>query len=212
MKTRQRNRLFWVIGVVTLGLGLVGYLIPGKTSENPLRIYYSTAGGSVLFPHKRHAQMQGLKCRDCHHELLRTDEISSCDQCHKDEQYSSGDFEHNELVEIHSPNCSVCHGRADVEPASCRKCHSQNGEYQPVSCKRCHQEEEYDPKDFTHADLMKIEGHWCTECHRTRRVMDAFHLQCNRCHQDLEESTYVKDLEGQGEALSCKVCHLKAGH
>ena len=211
MGFKLRNKVFLILGFVCIVLGVVGYLIPGKSAESPVRIYYATAGGPVLFPHADHTEMDAA-CSDCHHELIRTDEVKSCKECHKEDDYKFNPEElpHSDLTEIHMGKCSNCHAAKEEKPKSCRTCHKATGEGEKeVNCERCHKDDGYSKADFAHADLTEIEGHWCTECHQTARIADAMHKQCGTCHNDLDEGTFFSNPDGD-PSLACKMCHLKS--
>jgi hypothetical protein len=201
---KGRNKILLIIGCIGLLLGLVGYILPQAKPQNPLRIYYDTIGGAVLFPHEDHVGeidtvFRGavdLACSDCHHELVIADEWIDCSECH-DKDYVSEDLEHRDLVDIHAPQCSICH--ASLEE-----------------------------------DMVGVEEKGCTntDCHEERAKADLVHDLCDQCHEELKENTYIKEnifVKKSGEAKPnaegkentnvsgaqeeeityCALCHLK---
>jgi len=219
MKTQDKTIL--IIGCVGILLGLAGYVFPEKGSDLPPRIYFHTLGGSVLFPHQVHTDPSKFKCKneigiseidcaDCHHEMIEANQVLSCKKCHPDEDYSKEVMAHSELIEMHPPKCTICHNARKGRVRPCKECHLKTGDPEPVSCDKCHPGDGYSTDDFTHKELEEIEGHWCTECHSLRRKADAIHMQCNRCHTQLERGTYVKKEGPDDEAFGCALCHLKS--
>ena len=220
MKANSQNRLVLTIGSIFVLIGLAGYCISQKAPDIPLRIYYNTPGGGVLFTHTLHTKPEDLKCgdplkldditcTDCHHELILANHVKSCDQCHADDGYRADDMSHQELQENHPPSCKFCHESKKAQVSSCRKCHGKTGETKPVSCDKCHKDQGYSKDDMTHEELEEIEGHWCNECHETRRISDAIHFQCNKCHNKVECGTYYRMEDAPNEeAFRCALCHL----
>ena len=208
MKGFMLNKLVLVAGALLFAIGVIGYLMPETESKEPVRIFYPSTGGDVLFTHQKHEKLKNLKCEDCHHEHLSSDNIFKCDKCHED-GYSAEDLNHEEMVEYHGYSCTRCHKSEKKEFLACRKCHKETGEAKKVSCERCHAEEGYDPVDFSHSELEEIEGHWCNECHQSRSSSDAIHKQCDRCHRKIENSTFLKNVE-RDESAGCALCHLKS--
>ncbi|MFH1243077.1 MAG: cytochrome c3 family protein [Pseudomonadota bacterium] len=223
MNARTRNRIILIIGCVATLLSLGGYVFPKKASDLvPPRIYFNTAGGPVLFTHQVHTDpsqfkcgnpisISKMECADCHHELVKANQVLSCKKCHPDEDYSKDSMKHPELVKMHPPRCTMCHNVRKGEIKPCRDCHLQTGESASVSCDKCHPNQKYSANDLTHEELEEIKGHWCTECHSTRRKVDAIHMQCDRCHAKLECGTYTnKKRYSDAEAFRCALCHLKS--
>jgi hypothetical protein len=120
-------------------------------------------------------------------------------------------MDHGELIDNHPPSCTLCHNIKQGQAArACSECHLKTGEFEDVSCDKCHPDEDYALDDFSHEELEEINEHWCTECHQTRRKTDAIHMQCNRCHNELNQGTYVKKDSPGNQAFACSLCHLKA--
>ncbi len=206
-----------IIGFFLIFVGIAGYVFSERPAYPPPRIYFKTLGGPVLFTHQKHAdpsQFKFLKtdirCADCHHELLDTANITSCERCHKEEGYSPEDMEHQELVETHAPLCTRCHAVKKEKIRACNKCHFKSGESSLVSCNKCHPDEGYSPDDLEHGELETISGHTCLGCHKTRRMADAIHNQCNRCHKELTKCTYTEKKKVKKKNFECLVCHLKS--
>ncbi|MBN1355394.1 hypothetical protein JXA40_03880 [bacterium] len=208
MKT-MRNWFFLAVGCLFLIFGLGAYFYPQPAAREPVRVFFDSAGGSVVFTHQRHAELSGISCEDCHHELLQSSQRYGCEKCHPDAGYSEGDMSHADLVDLHKHNCTGCHRTRKGDVSACRTCHGKTGEGKTASCETCHEGQGMNPADFSHDELEEIEGHYCGECHQTRRNSDALHAQCGRCHQDLIRGTFLTGhTEGQ-EAFQCALCHLK---
>jgi hypothetical protein len=221
MNTKKYNKFVLILGCMAILVGVAGYVFSGRpSSDMPPRIYFNTVGGPVLFPHQLHADpsqfnyadnlnLSHFGCADCHHELILSNQVQACEKCHQDDDYSPEDLDHDELVDIHSPGCTSCHAVKESEVKACRECHLKTGEPEKVSCDKCHPDEGYAPGDVTHEELEEIEGHWCTECHKTMRKADAIHRQCNRCHGKLARGTYAKKEHPDDQAFTCTICHIK---
>ncbi len=215
-KNAKKIKLILTTAFFFILVAIVGYVFSGKPSYPPPRIYFKSLGGAVLFTHQKHANSKfqflkaNIKCADCHHELLDTENITSCEKCHKEEGYSAEDMEHKELVEIHSPNCTTCHPVKKKPIVACSKCHFKSGEPSLVSCNKCHPDEGYSAEDFTHGELEAVSGHTCLGCHKTRRMAEAIHTECNRCHKDLSRCMYAEKDKVKKNNFECLVCHLKS--
>ena len=217
MKKEDTAKIILITGLFLIMVGIVGYVFSEKPPFPPSRIYFDSLGGPVLFTHQKHAHPSQpepskteMRCADCHHELIDSSNIRSCKKCHKEEGYSADDMEHKELVEIHSPLCTGCHATKKKPIMACSKCHFKSGEPSLVSCDKCHPGEEYSPDDFDHEELETISGHNCLSCHRTRRMTDAIHNQCNRCHKELSKCSYAEKDKVKKKNFECLVCHLKS--
>ncbi len=136
--------------------------------------------GDLLMPHEAHTKLRGLKCVDCHRDLVHTatgkkknmPAMNVCYKCHDGKK---------------APNaCSSCHTEKAVpedhnqddwlkvhslkqkeDPEYCENCHGWVKDY----CSECHQR-----KPSTHATK------WRTN-HKTRILADG-KQGCNHCHND----------------------------
>ncbi|MEW6412719.1 MAG: cytochrome c3 family protein [Candidatus Zixiibacteriota bacterium] len=91
-------------------------------------------------------------------------------------------FEHRAHFEM-SDACENCHHeviRGDVE-RDCSECHG----------------EDFDAKDFDHADLMAIESHECGLCHLKDESMPI--QNCRECHPKTQDE--------ENRIVACPECH-----
>ena len=101
MKRKDRSPMVFWVGVLAFILGLVGYAIPTKSPDPPLRIHFASAGGAVLFPHDQHTDSErGFECHQCHHELLGADIESPCIRCHHCDSFDLAEWERLEGADV----------------------------------------------------------------------------------------------------------------
>lgn len=65
-----------------------------------------------------------------------------------------------------------------------------------TACFECH-EDDVDPEDFEHAELLDIEDHRCTTCHN--RLHDDDPVSCRTCH--------LQEVKGTSSTAGCAECH-----
>ena len=86
----------------------------------------------VVFPHKKHSDDYGVKCKECHHMMKSdTDTPKACFECHKlDDKNDMGDLGVAPPVRakkkkdiIFHTRCVQCHKDKDKGPKKCKECH-----------------------------------------------------------------------------------------
>ena len=200
----QKNYL--LITVVTLVLAVIavaGYagFLGGAQPKEPIRIFFATKGGNVVFSHIAHFRDYELPCERCHHESKEpTSDPLLCRNCH------SAVFD-EAFAEKHQDNtgefCGRCHHQ---EPVGTKYSHAEHSDDFCAECTDCH-----------HTEDIESEPGNCGECHEaegdddTPGLKDAVHKRCNACHEDMFEQRLsgcsscheMKDAEN----VSCKKCH-----
>jgi|GEM_PF-2141598 len=224
MNQKKKTTQTFLFGIVLLVIGLV---IGGFFSSNgdiPERVFYASAGGAVLFPHDTHTGGD-LTCADCHHELISDDIETSCIECHHTGSFDTVEWDDEDNLDLHEEMAS------EEDTDSCLDCHDHSDLYLPVesvtksSCAECH--DECEEAAFPPANM----GHNCTACHGSDdsgeveacgschavgneeggdagRRADALHNRCNRCHLDLEKTTFMTR-STDDEQTVCSTCHMK---
>lgn len=108
-------------------IGIIGY----STEKNaaPLRVWFKTKGGDVVYSHETHVQDYGLDdCRVCHHTIEEDSmpDGSKCRTCHQ-----PGTMYEN-LCEDRAPHtqcigaqCVGCHTEMGRDEKDCSLCHRQ---------------------------------------------------------------------------------------
>ena len=141
MTSNKELKLAYGIAVVLLLVGVLSYTaFSAKAPDEPIRLVYKGAAGSVLFDHKTHGADYDLACTSCHHHPSEPEEgaaVLACGSCHVFPEDGS------------LPNvCLVCHNADEVSvdgmPAEtdsfhnqCIGCHKETGSG-PVECASCH--------------------------------------------------------------------------
>jgi nitrate/TMAO reductase-like tetraheme cytochrome c subunit len=176
-------------------------------------------GGDLNIPHRDHVEERGLKCADCHFNVVHTRRAISggappmdmCYMCHDGEQ---------------APNsCETCHntpreqfeqeGHAGSEDIidnhgelardrieDCRRCHSEQSRF----CENCHEQrpETHQREDwrYTHKTEVSAGGQEsCNGCHEENF--------CQKCHKVQHPPDWVQNHNefAQGGGEPCQVCH-----
>lgn len=221
MNQKKRTMQTLVVGLILLVIGLVMGGAISSQLDVPARVFYESAGGGVLFPHNTH--VENSSCADCHHELIG-DVETSCMECHHDGSFDITEWEDEDNADLHQEMIS------EEDYSSCLDCHEHEAFILPVAaasktgCAECH--DECATNEFPPA----LMGHNCTACHAaengdqveacgschavgdeeadaTRRA-DALHNRCNRCHLELEKTTFMSRSRDD-EATVCDTCHMK---
>ncbi len=212
MSGNNQNRRNWTKGLTIVFLvavvgGVIGSLGNSKEVTTD-RSYFRNTAGSVLFDHGKHSSSTE-SCAACHHELYSAAVSTSCEDCH-DEGMSADEFDHAELKEAHSRDCTKCHEEAapGIKPtASCRECHpgAQPSETQTVSCMECHDDDSYEPAMMGHDEYLEVEDHTCLGCHTPQTVSQVYHTNCTNCHLETLPDRFTTS----GGDVSCGACHLR---
>ena len=123
MKVKTERTIAYSLTGILLALGVICYTaFATKSPEEPVRIFFTSIGGSVLFDHKGHASDCGyaIPCADCHHELEEEKGTpSACGECH------------------HVDDAQDAPKKADALHKLCKDCHEEGGQG-PVECSSCH--------------------------------------------------------------------------
>lgn len=210
MSGNNRGRRNWTLSMtgavlVAAAAAVIGGMAGGDT-EATERHYFKSSAGAVLFDHGTHSGTVD-SCATCHHELYGAAQATSCSECH-DDGVESADYEHGELKEIHSRDCSKCHAvvKEEAEIASCRACHPgvQASEARTVGCSACH-DDSYSPDMLEHDEFLEIEDHSCLGCHTPGSVSETYHTNCTGCHVAVAPERFANEDGG----VLCSSCHLR---
>jgi len=169
----------------------------------PDRWIYQTSyeqGSAVIFHHKEHVDLFGIKCVSCHRE-------ESCSRCHemggKQERLARTPEEHHKpCISCHAmKRCQICHTAGGAEYFDhARTGWPLNRYHQGLRCRKCHPSGEKTSKPDR--DCIACHGKWSTETFKhsvTGLTLDEIHQQmdCGNCHL---ESKF-------GKKPSCANCH-----
>jgi hypothetical protein len=141
MTSKKDQKLAYGIAVVLLIVGVLSYTaFSAKAPDQPLRLMYPGAAGSVLFDHQVHAADYGLNCASCHHHPSEPEEgaaMASCSSCHvfpKDGPLPASCLDCHAADEV---GLEGVPGRTDALHGQCIGCHKDGGSG-PVECAACH--------------------------------------------------------------------------
>lgn len=143
MTSERDLKLVYSVAVILFIVGLFCYAaFPSTPPDDPIRIQYRSATGSVLFQHSKHAADYGVSCLDCHHHFIDDpDDAIACSECH---------LKNPEEDAPPPERCLDCHGADEIEdseiPAKtdafhkqCTACHSGIGAGpEEKDCSECH--------------------------------------------------------------------------
>lgn len=125
MEIKKERMVAYGLGIILLVVGIVCYAaFPNRTPENPVRIFYTSAAGNVLFDMKEHTDENGfgIACVDCHHDIESASETPDpCQDCHlANKEDSEGEL--NTQDAFHK-TCIDCHELDGLAPVECDQCH-----------------------------------------------------------------------------------------
>lgn len=113
--------------LVLASIGIIGYSTEKKSA--PLRVWFKTTGGDVVYPHQSHVADYGLEnCQDCHHNIVPPSPPDDwkCRTCHR----AGTDLDN--LCEDRAPHqqcigakCIDCHKEMGRDEKECSLCHRQ---------------------------------------------------------------------------------------
>lgn len=143
MTSERDLKLVYSVAVILFIVGLFCYAaFPSTPSDDPIRIQYRSATGSVLFQHSKHAADYGVSCLDCHHHFVDdANDAIACSECH---------LKNPEENAPPPERCLDCHGADEIKdseiPAKtdafhqqCTTCHSGIGAGpEEKDCSECH--------------------------------------------------------------------------
>jgi hypothetical protein len=147
MTSNMHRKIMYGVAAMLLVVAVISYAaFPLTPPEEPLRIVYQSAAGSVLFDHQTHATSKGyaLSCTDCHHLHFDYEiEPVSCGLCHAPPRPGSVPPEscldcHSDVAEFAEPDTLK---RSDALHKQCIGCHEAFGKGPPgdaESCSQCH--------------------------------------------------------------------------
>ena len=148
------------------GFGATRGASPASPPSAPVRLFFSSTAGSVLFTHKAHAtgaDYGPAPCERCHHSAdVNPAQAVRCADCHEKEAYAPEDFDHVAHAGGYNLSCSDCHQqtlpgkkvlacgychkskegriarkRVDAFHGQCLGCHKQKARG-PTDCSQCH--------------------------------------------------------------------------
>lgn len=146
-----------------------------------------SASGDLLIPHKKHVEMRGLACVDCHRFLVHfknpegknTPSMTTCYKCHdgvRATKACQACHTKKAIPDTHrQPDFRQVHGdMARTQGKECAKCHG----WTPGYCTECHLKRPPSHTGITfrttHAEAAKVREAGCLVCHgRTF---------CKNCH------------------------------
>lgn len=94
------------------------------------------------------------------------------------------------------------HKKHADEVGECAACHHELLKAaETIPCTECH-DDDFNPADFSHAEMKEIESHTCTTCHQVNELAKS--QNCRVCH----ETQY----EEKKDIVLCKECHEESYH
>ena len=129
MGQNSSNRIAFVVLLVCLVMGVVAFNLRDAQAppEDPVRVFYDSKGGYVVFDHAAHAQWEDGGCIVCHHYDGDDDEKENCRDCHEENDIPIIDAYHQKgedyLEEEDFQSCMSCHEAKGRDPKNCRGCH-----------------------------------------------------------------------------------------
>jgi len=140
--------------VLTVGFSALLFLTVGSLTATDIpdkitmdsKIFKKHTKGLVVFPHKEHAEHEGITCTDCHHVYKdgkniwkEGDPVQKCDECHKKTGKPPKDMKKAEKIKeyykdaVHE-NCKGCHKKMvdknsemGMKLKKCDGCHPKKG-------------------------------------------------------------------------------------
>ena len=129
MGENPSNRIAYLLLLITLVVGVVAFYYREAQAppEEPVRVFYDSKGGYVIFDHAAHSDWLEEDCTVCHHEDGEEERPENCRTCH----------EENDIPMMHAYHQK---GEDYIDEdmfQSCMSCHESNGR-SPDNCKGCH--------------------------------------------------------------------------
>jgi hypothetical protein len=123
------DKIAVVLLIVSLVVGVLAFYMRDtqEPPEDPVRVFYKSKGGSVVFDHAAHVDWEEGNCTVCHHYDGEDDEKENCRNCHEENDipvmhayHEKGeDFEDDDDYQ----SCMSCHEAKGRDPKNCRGCH-----------------------------------------------------------------------------------------
>lgn len=140
MTSKKELQVAYGLAIVLFIVSVFCYAaVSARQPDEPIRVVYQGAAGSVFFDHQTHTGVRGygLSCNDCHHHPMDTYDYWTCSDCHLPEE-----------SEILPSLCMDCHDEYEVEDYEmllqtdafhnqCINCHKDYGAG-PLDCAECH--------------------------------------------------------------------------
>lgn len=134
-------KLAYGIAIVLLIVGVLSFTaFSAKAPDDPLRIVFTGAGGTVVFDHSTHASSYDLTCTACHHHPQEPEEGESmtacktchvlpadgslpkaCLDCHAEDEVGVESVPKN--TDAFHSQCIGCHKEIGAGPVECAACH-----------------------------------------------------------------------------------------
>jgi hypothetical protein len=143
-RSGKELQLAYRLAIILFIVGVASYAFTAysaKAPDEPVRIFYPSVAGSVLFDHKTHASDTGygFSCFDCHHHPEGDDSaLRACGDCHNlpiepgtlpescVECHDADDIKDTEVPkrgDAYHYQCVDCHKNAGAGPEDCNSCH-----------------------------------------------------------------------------------------
>jgi nitrate/TMAO reductase-like tetraheme cytochrome c subunit len=177
-----------------------------------------STGGDIKIPHRQHVEMQGLKCADCHFNVVHTRNgipggappMDVCYMCHDGVKAPNActtcHVKPPDKTQAHPTDAVQNHGKlARARIQDCRRCHSEQSKF----CENCHSKPPASHQvatwRYTHRVQVEATGKdTCFGCHQ-----EDF---CQKCHKVQHPPDWVQSHPefAQGGGEPCQVCHSPA--
>ena len=177
-----------------------------------------STGGDIKIPHRQHVEMQGLKCADCHFNVVHTRKgipggappMDVCYMCHDGVKAPNActtcHVKPPDKTQAHPTDAVQNHGKlARQRIEDCRRCHSERSKF----CENCHSKPPASHQvatwRYTHRVQVEANGKdTCFGCHQ-----EDF---CQKCHKVQHPPDWVQSHPefAQGGGEPCRVCHSPA--
>lgn len=122
------DKIAVVLLIVSLVVGVLAFYMRDaqEPPDQPVRVFYPSKGGAVVFDHAAHAEWEDGNCGGCHHADGDGSE-GSCRACH----------EENDIAVMHAYHEKGEDFADDDDYQSCMSCHEAKGR-DPKNCRGCH--------------------------------------------------------------------------
>ncbi len=125
MDIKNERVVAYGIAVVLFVVGVVCYAgFPPEPPEEPIRIYFTSTAGNLLFDHKEHTSEEGygFDCAECHHKWEQEEgtKPEACGKCHLVESEKE---DVPKRTDSFHQQCKGCHEEAEEGPIDCFECH-----------------------------------------------------------------------------------------
>jgi len=123
------DKIAVVLLIVSLVAGVLAfYARDARTPpEDPVRVFYPSKGGAVVFDHKAHVAREDGTCTVCHHYDGDEEEKQDCRTCHEENDIPIMDAYHQKGEDYADDDsyqsCMSCHEAKGRDPKNCRGCH-----------------------------------------------------------------------------------------